>query len=80
MAALSNFYSNLYKEKKVEEDKIEEYFNKIKLKKLTQEEKNLLEEPITQEEIIKAIDLTKLGKPQAQMAILQNFIKSSKKN
>lgn len=52
--AFLKFYSNLYKEKKLEVEKIEDYFKKVEMKKL-KEEKAGLEELITQEEVLRQL-------------------------
>lgn len=61
-ATFLKFYSRLYKGKYMEMDKIQDYFNNYKIKKLTKDEKDLMEELITEEEIEAAVDRTKTGK------------------
>lgn len=60
--AFWNFFSELYKEKLIHIGKLEGYMQKIQIKRLTKEESEELEKPVTREEIIAAIVLSKTGK------------------
>lgn len=78
MSAFQKFYSNLYKEKEIDEKGLEDYMLKIDFRKSTKEERNMLDDSITQEEIRKVIEQMKLGKapgPDGFTAKLYKFFK-----
>lgn len=50
-AAFLKFYSNLYKEKEINQKKLEKYLQKIECKGITERDKDSLDTPITMEGI-----------------------------
>uniref|UniRef100_A0A3P8RWJ4 Reverse transcriptase domain-containing protein n=1 Tax=Amphiprion percula TaxID=161767 RepID=A0A3P8RWJ4_AMPPE len=57
------FYQNLYtSENKTNTKQLDEFFDKITIPKISQEEKDKLETPLTEEEVKKAINAMKTGK------------------
>lgn len=57
-----NYYANLFKEKEVKKEDLEKYFNTINIPKISEYMSKKLNEPITTEEVEKAIDEMKNGK------------------
>lgn len=68
-------YSNLYKENYVNMEAIQKYIMENKLPKLNSEDKNLLEVPITIEEIEQAISEMKPGKVPGSDGFMAKFYK-----
>lgn len=61
-AAFLHFYSNLYRERQTDNLEIEDYLGQSQITELIEEHRNILNRPISQEEIREAINLTKTGK------------------
>lgn len=60
--AFKKFYSKLYQEKFIEDVDVENYINKIENKELSDNQREILNKPISHEEILEAINAIKLGK------------------
>lgn len=72
--AFLKFYSKLYKEEKIDEEELETYIQKINIKKISREEGEELDNPITQKEIMTAIESAKSG-PGGYMAKFYKILK-----
>lgn len=77
--AFLKFYSKLYKEEKIDEEELETYIQKINIKKISREEGEELDNPITQKEIMTAIESAKSGKALGPGSYMAKFYKILKK-
>lgn len=77
-ASFLKFYSQLYGESKVDHKKLNDYIDNSEISKLTDEERKLMEEPKTKEEVEKAIDSTKTGKAPGPDGFTSKFYKTFK--
>lgn len=76
--AFLKFYSNLYRENTINHPKLQKYINENEIPKLTVEDKNLVEELITTEEVEEATMQMKTGKAPETDGFTAKFYKTFK--
>lgn len=73
--AFLHFYSNLYRERETDDLEIEDYLYQTQITELTEEHRDTINRPISQEEIKEAINLTKIGKAPGPDGFSAKFYK-----
>lgn len=71
--AFKIFYSKLYQEKKIEDEEVEKYLDKIENQELSDNQREVLNRPISHEEVLKAINATKIGKAPGPDGYIAKF-------